>query len=56
MRFEEGVEYSLPEEISNPDFKVVPLSLQLLLENAVKHNMITSGTPLQIKIYELEGY
>lgn len=56
MRFEEGVEYSLPEHISNPDYKVVPLSLQLLLENAVKHNMITSGKPLQIKIYEQDGY
>jgi sensor histidine kinase YesM len=56
MRFEDGVEYSLPEHISNPDYKVVPLSLQLLLENAVKHNIITSGTPLQIKIYEQDGY
>jgi sensor histidine kinase YesM len=56
MRFEEGVEYSLPEQISNPYYKVVPLSLQLLLENAVKHNRITSSKPLQIKIYEQDGY
>jgi len=28
------------------------LSLQLLLENAVKHNMVTSSKPLHIKIYE----
>jgi len=56
MRFEEGVEYSLPQQISNSDYKIVPLSLQLLLENAVKHNRITSGNPLQIKIYEQDGY
>lgn len=56
MRFEDAVEYTLPEDISNPEFKVVPLSLQLLLENAVKHNVITPKKPLQIKIYEQDGY
>jgi len=56
MRFEEAIEYSIPEEVSNPDLKIVPLSLQLLLENAVKHNVITSSSPLQIRIYEAEGY
>lgn len=55
MRFEDGVEYSLPENISNSEFKIVPLSLQLLLENAVKHNMITSNKPLQIRIFEEDG-
>ncbi|MEI6866568.1 histidine kinase [Flavicella sp.] len=56
MRFEDGIEYSLPERISNPDYKVVPLSLQLLLENAVKHNIISSKIPLQIKIYEQDSF
>jgi two-component system LytT family sensor kinase len=56
MRFEEAIEYSIPEEVSNPELKIVPLSLQLLLENAVKHNVITSSSPLQIRIYESEGY
>ena len=56
MRFEEAIEYSIPEEVSNPDLKIVPLSLQLLLENAVKHNVITSSSPLQIRIYEAGGY
>ena len=28
-----------------------PLSLQLLIENAIKHNMISHSQPLQIKIY-----
>jgi hypothetical protein len=56
MRFEDAVEYTIPEMASNPDLKIVPLSLQLLLENAVKHNIITSSLPLQIKIYEHQGY
>ena len=56
MRFEDALKFSLPETVSNPELKIVPLSLQLLLENAVKHNVITSDNPLVIKIYEDNGY
>jgi sensor histidine kinase YesM len=56
MRFEGGIVFSIPETISNPDLKIVPLSLQLLLENAVKHNVITTDNPLNIKIYEENGF
>ena len=52
MRFEDSIVFEIPERASNPESKVVPLSLQLLLENAVKHNMVTSSKPLHIKIYE----
>lgn len=52
MRFEESIIFEMPERASNPESKVVPLSLQLLLENAVKHNTVTSSNPLHIKIYE----
>jgi sensor histidine kinase YesM len=52
MRFEDSIIFDIPERASNPDSKVVPLSLQLLLENAVKHNMVTTSKPLHIKIYE----
>jgi hypothetical protein len=52
MRFEDSIIFEIPEQASNPKSKVVPLSLQLLLENAVKHNMVTSSKPLHIKIYE----
>lgn len=51
MRFEEAVDFSLPEQIFNSEFKIVPLSLQILLENAVKHNIISKEKPLYIKIY-----
>jgi len=50
MRFEEALEFEIPEQISNPNFKIVPLALQLLLENAVKHNVISAQKPLMIKI------
>ncbi|KJD32079.1 histidine kinase [Tamlana nanhaiensis] len=55
MRFEDSIVFNMPEKASNPDSKVVPLSLQLLLENAVKHNMVTSNKPLHISIYEQQG-
>jgi hypothetical protein len=52
MRFEESIIFEIPDRASNPESKVVPLSLQLLLENAVKHNMVTTNKPLRITIYE----
>jgi len=52
MRFEDSIIFDIPENAKNPESKVVPLSLQLLLENAVKHNTVTSSKPLHIKIYE----
>jgi hypothetical protein len=55
MRFEDSIIFEIPDHASNPESKVVPLSLQLLLENAVKHNMVTSSKPLHIKIYESGG-
>ncbi len=56
MRFEDGISFSIPETVSNPELKIVPLSLQLLLENAVKHNSISSKNPLSIRIFEENGY
>lgn len=55
MRFEDSIIYDAPETISNPEARVVPLSLQLLLENAVKHNQVTPGKKLHIKIHEEDG-
>lgn len=55
MRFEDAIEYNPPAVVQNPEAKVVPLSLQLLLENAVKHNMVTSSKKLVITIYEQDG-
>lgn len=52
MRFEDSIIFDIPERASNPESKVVPLSLQLLLENAVKHNIVTANKPLHIKVYE----
>lgn len=55
LRFEDSIIFNIPERASNPEAKVVPLSLQILLENTVKHNVVTSDKPLHIKIYEHEN-
>ncbi len=55
MRFEDSIIFDIPDKASNPESKVVPLSLQLLLENAVKHNTVTANKPLHIKVYEQNG-
>ena len=54
MRFENSLFYELPSTITNPESKVVPLSLQLLLENTVKHNVVSEHRPLHIRIF-MEG-
>jgi hypothetical protein len=51
MRFENSLFYELPDTVINPDAKVVPLSLQLLLENTVKHNVVSEQKPLHIRIF-----
>lgn len=55
MRFEDSIIFDIPERSSDPEAKIIPLSLQLLLENAVKHNVVTSEKPLHIKVSEEEG-
>ncbi|MFN4199566.1 MAG: 2TM domain-containing protein, partial [Flavobacterium sp.] len=56
MRFENSVTFSLPKEVTSEEFKVVPLSLQLLLENTIKHNIASDTQPLHISITMEEGF
>ena len=44
----------IPEEIR--DSKIPPLTLQMLVENAIKHNIMSIGNPLTIKIVTLGNY
>ena len=55
-RFEDSVSFEF--KVNETDLKsyVVPLSLQLLLENCIKHNFATSTKPLHIKIYSENGF
>ena len=51
IRFEENlkVNINLPDDDS---IMMVPLSLQMLVENAIKHNIVSKAKPLTIDIYE----
>jgi len=51
MRFENSITFELPDGFNDEVAKVVPLSLQLLLENCIKHNVVSESKPLHIKIY-----
>ena len=50
MRFENSITFEIPEGFDNEEAKVVPLSLQLLLENCIKHNIVSEPKPLHVKI------
>lgn len=53
-RFEEGIKINVQV---NPDKlyrKILPFSLQMLVENAIKHNSISYNSPLSISIYDVE--
>lgn len=55
-RFEDALRIKIhPEHISTYK-KIPPISLQLLLENAVKHNVVSKEDPLTIHIYEEEDF
>lgn len=43
------VEWNIDEEVLEQ--MLVPMSIQLLLENAIKHNVVSRANPLIIKIY-----
>lgn len=44
-------------KINRSDTKyILPLSLQILLENSIKHNIISDENPLQINLYEEDSY
>lgn len=50
-RFENGLQLELNIDERYLDWLIPPLTLQILLENAVKHNAVLPSKPLLIKIY-----
>lgn len=56
IRFENSIFYEAQSSFSNEEAKIVPLSLQLLLENTIKHNIVSEQYPLKICIYEEDSY
>ena len=54
-RFEEGLRVNIRLDPGCLHRKILPFALQLLVENAVKHNVISYTEPLVIDIYHQEG-
>jgi len=54
-RFEDKLSFQLDVEAAE-DEMVVPMTLQLLIENCVKHNEISASKPLSITIVRKEDY
>lgn len=55
IRFEANLDVHI--NIRPGNFKVIPLSIQMLVENAIKHNEISDKNPLIIRIFSAEdGY
>lgn len=51
MRYEDNLRYEINVSDGAKRKQVPPMSLQLLIENAIKHNQISSKTPLTINIH-----
>lgn len=54
-RFGEGVNLEIEVKEDQQNYLLPPLTLQLLLENAVKHNTVLPEKPLMIRMYADEG-
>lgn len=55
-RFEDGLFVDINVSESFYEYKIPPLSLQLLIENAVKHNILSLRNPLRIAIFDEAEY
>ena len=51
VRYGQNLQVLMQLEEAHLHKRIPPLSLQLLVENAVKHNSISTSEPLSIKIY-----
>ena len=54
-RFEKNLEVTINIPAEKLQQKIVPLSLQILMENAIKHNIISMEKPLSIRVFTEDG-
>ncbi|MCB0680711.1 MAG: histidine kinase [Saprospiraceae bacterium] len=51
QRFEDNLQVSIELPANATDYQILPLSLQMLFENAIKHNVISTRQPLHIRVW-----
>jgi len=55
-RFDQSINIQLEIDEKSKSLYLIPLSLQMLVENAVKHNIVSQKKPLHIRIYTNDEY
>lgn len=55
-RFGDNLQVNLHDLKGSADRPIVPLTLQMLFENAIKHNVISSEKPLFIEVFTENGH
>ncbi len=55
IRHDKSLQVNITANGTNDKY-IVPVSMQLLIENAIKHNEVSEENPLVIKIYEKDDY
>ena len=53
LRFQGMIEFEFDVSEQAMDRRIAPMTMQLLIENAVKHNVASSKHPLKISVYSL---
>ncbi len=55
-RFGENLQVNIAELNGQSNSTIVPLTLQILFENAIKHNVISAEKPLKIEVFPENGH
>ncbi len=50
-RFEDALKVDLDIPAAYLSYKLPPICLQILIENAIKHNIVAQDSPLEIQIF-----
>lgn len=56
IRFENKIKLEIELQVDTNQYCIPPMTLQLLVENAVKHNKMSDLEPLVISVHSLMGY
>ena len=56
LRFQGMIEFVYDIDEQDLERKIAPMTLQLLVENAVKHNVVSRQKPLKIRIFSGKSY
>ena len=50
-RYGDNLHLQINSEVTQSKFNIPPMTIQMLIENALKHNIVSKDKPLNIKIY-----